>query len=121
MPTTDRETTSEHDAPARDVLVVDELPLLTVPPAEVERRGRRWLLGSFVFCPCHLPWTLAILGAMLGGTAFGAAIREHTVLAGVVITAVWVAGTARGFVLVRMAEKGTCPPPKARRWGRRAG
>lgn len=97
-------------------LQLDQVPALTTPPAEVERRGRRWILGSFVFCPCHLPWTLAILGGVLGGTALGAALRDHAVVAGVVITAAWVAGTARGFWLVRQAETGTCPPAKQRRW-----
>jgi mercuric ion transport protein len=72
----------------------------------VERRGRRWLLWSFLACPCHLPWTLALLGTVLGGTALGAALRDHPVIAGVVIAATWAAGTARGLLLVRRAERG---------------
>lgn len=77
----------------------------------LERRGRRWIFGSFVFCPCHLPLTLGILATVLGGTALGAMVRDHAWLAGSLITAAWVAGTWRGFRLVRLAEKGACPLP----------
>jgi hypothetical protein len=83
----------------------------TTAAGPLERRGRRWIFGSFVFCPCHLPITLAVLGTVLGGTAVGAMLREHALLAGVVITAAWVAGTWRGFRLVRQAKQGTCPLP----------
>jgi hypothetical protein len=72
---------------------------------DLERRGRWWLLASFLACPCHLPITLAVLGTVLGGTAAGVALREHTVLAGVLIAAVWIAGTGRGLLLVRRAER----------------
>lgn len=82
-------------------------------PAELERRGRRWIFGSFVFCPCHLPLTLGVLGTVLGGTAAGAALHDHAVAAGVVITAAWVVGTWRGFRLVRLAQRGSCPVPPA--------
>lgn len=78
----------------------------TDAPADVERRGRRWLLWSFLACPCHLPLTLALLGTVLGGTALGAALREHPLAAGLVIGATWAAGTARGLLLVRRAERG---------------
>lgn len=77
----------------------------------LERRGRRWIFGSFIFCPCHLPLTLGILATVLGGSALGAMVRDHAWLAGSVITAAWVAGTWRGFRLVRLAEKGACPLP----------
>lgn len=93
--------------------------------AGLERRGRRWLLWSFLACPCHLPLTLALLGGVFGGTVIGALLREHTVVAGVVITATWVAGTARGLFLVRKADRGelacALPQPGRRRWlpGRR--
>lgn len=82
-------------------------------PAELERRGRRWIFGSFVFCPCHLPLTLGVLGTVLGGTGAGAALHDHAVAAGVVITATWVVGTWRGFRLVRLAQRGSCPVPPA--------
>lgn len=77
----------------------------------LERRGRRWIFGSFAFCPCHLPITLGILVTVFGGTAAGAVLRDHVVLAGAVITAAWVAGTWRGFRLVRLAQQGACPMP----------
>ena len=31
-------------------------------PVDRERRGRRWLVVSFLFCPCHLP---LIMGAAM--------------------------------------------------------
>lgn len=80
-------------------------------PAPLERRGRRWIFGSFALCPCHLPLTLGILVTVLGGTAAGAVLRDNIVLAGAVITAGWVAGTWRGFRLVRLAQGGACPVP----------
>lgn len=87
-------------------------PAVTVTgPAPLERRGRRWIFGSFALCPCHLPLTLGILVTVLGGTAAGAVLRDHALLAGVVITAGWVAGTWRGFRLVRLAQQGACPLP----------
>ena len=75
------------------------------PSNDLERRGRWWLLASFLACPCHLPLTLGVLGAVLGGTAAGVALREHTVIAGLLIAAVWIAGTGRGLLLVRRAER----------------
>ena len=91
------------------------LPEAQVPtksgPAPLERRGRRWIFGSFAFCPCHLPLTLGILAPVFGGTAAGAVLRDNIWLAGAVITAAWVAGTWRGFRLVRLAQQGACPLP----------
>jgi len=80
---------------------------------QLERRGRAWLIWSFLACPCHLPLTFAFLGVVLGGTALGAVIRDNTWLAGGLITAVWAAGTARGLWLVRKGERGelTCALP----------
>jgi mercuric ion transport protein len=85
----------------------------------LERRGRRWLIVSFLACPCHLPLTLAVLAGVLGGTALGALLREHTVLAGTLVGAAWLAGTARGLLLIRRAGRAgsACPmptPPAAR-------
>lgn len=70
-----------------------------------ERRGRRWLVWSFLACPCHLPLTLGVLGTVAGGTALGALLRRHTLLAGLIVAGVWVAGTARGFLLIRRAQR----------------
>jgi hypothetical protein len=84
---------------------------LVEPPAQLERRGRWWLIVSFLACPCHLPLTLGILAVVLGGTALGALIRDHALLAGIVVTSVWLAGTGRGLWLIRQAERNnyTCP------------
>ena len=75
-----------------------------IDPQRAERRGVAWVIGSFVFCPCHLPITLAIIGAVLSGTAVGALYRGHLVLAGVIISVVWLAGTLHGFNLMRRAR-----------------
>lgn len=79
----------------------------------LERRGRWWLALSFLACPCHLPLTLALLAAVLGGTTLGALLRDNAFLAGAVIGTVWLAGTARGFQLIRRAKRGelACPVP----------
>ena len=71
----------------------------------LEKRGMWWVMGAFIFCPCHLPITLSVLALLLGGTAAGALLRAHPYVAGTVITALWVAGTWRGFALVRSAQK----------------
>lgn len=93
-------------APAPELLVA-------TGPGRLERRGRWWLAVSFLACPCHLPLTLAALGAVLGGSALGAALREHTLLAGLIVGAAWLAGTARGLQLVHRANRDglACPVP----------
>jgi len=73
-------------------------------PAHLENRGMLWVIGAFVFCPCHLPLTLAALAVLLGGTAAGALLRAHPYVAGAIVTLVWAAGTWRGFVLVKRAR-----------------
>lgn len=70
----------------------------------LEKRGMAWVIGAFVFCPCHLPITLSVLALLLGGTAAGVALRPHPYLAGAVVTTLWIAGTWRGFALVRRAR-----------------
>lgn len=87
-----------------------------IEPAAVERRGRRWIFGSFLLCPCHLPLTLAIVASLAGGTVIGGLLRDHVVLAGIIISLGWVVGTANGFRLVRHAQRGTCPVPFGARW-----
>lgn len=82
-----------------------------------ERRGRAWLLWSFLLCPCHLPITLAVLASVLAGTSFGVVLRDHAWVAGTVISAAWVVGTGYGLGLIRRADRmqGACPVPPARR------
>ena len=70
----------------------------------LENRGMMWVAGAFVFCPCHLPITLSILALLLGGTGAGVALRAHPYLAGAVVTTLWIAGTWRGFNLIRSAR-----------------
>lgn len=99
------------DLVATDLLTTDPLTThpLTTDPA-LERRGLWWLLGAFLFCPCHLPLSLGVLTAVLAGTSFGAIMRDHSWIAGTVITVTWLAGTAYGFHLIRQAKRtgGAC-------------
>jgi len=64
-----------------------------------------WMIGAFIFCPCHLPITLAALAFLLGGTAAGVALRAHPYFAAVAVTLLWAAGTWRGYQLIRRAQK----------------
>jgi cytochrome c biogenesis protein CcdA len=72
--------------------------------AQTETRGLAWVLGAFVICPCHLPFTLAVFATLLSGTAIGALIAGHPYAAGTAITAAWVAATWRGIVHLRSAR-----------------
>ena len=74
-------------------------------PGQLENRGMAWMIGAFVFCPCHLPITLAALALLLGGTAAGAALRAHPYGAAVIVTLLWAAGTCRGYQLIRRARR----------------
>lgn len=76
------------------------------------RQGNLAMWVSFAFCPCHLPITLWVLGTLFAGTALGAAVRANPVVAGIVVTAVWVAGTSWGWWRIRTAS---CPLPAGRR------
>jgi cytochrome c biogenesis protein CcdA len=70
-------------------------------PEQADRRGVLWIAGAFVLCPCHLPITLGVIGALLSGTALGAAFTGHLFVAGAVISIVWLAATLHGFNLMR--------------------
>ncbi|HEX6217496.1 MAG TPA: hypothetical protein VFZ38_21840 [Vicinamibacterales bacterium] len=70
----------------------------------LENRGMAWMIGAFIFCPCHLPITLAALALILGGTAAGALLRAHPYLAGTAVTLLWAAGTWRGYRLIKRAK-----------------
>ena len=99
-------TTSPIKAPASS-------PVTLEPVDRLERKGRWWLFGSFVFCPCHLPLTLALLATVFGGTTLGVVVRDHAWLAGTILTASWIAGSAYGFRLLRRAKNGaSCPIPR---------
>lgn len=114
MPTTPATRTVDPDVPAVGPAIVrPDTAVVTTSTPTLERRGRRWLLWSFLLCPCHLPLTLAALTAVLAGTSLGALLRDHAWVAGTIITATWVAGTAYGFHLIRRAQRtgGACPTP----------
>ena len=78
----------------------------------VENRSLLWLVGGFLFCPCHLPLTLGLLGVALAGTAVGVVLRDHVVLAALIISSVWVLATWRGLWLLR--TKPSCEIPSTR-------
>jgi hypothetical protein len=92
---------------------------VNLSPGQVENRGLAWVIGSFVFCPCHLPITLWWMGLLLSGTAAGALLHSHPVIAGIVLTLVWLAGTWRGvrYFLIARAD----PPSTLQLNGRSAG
>jgi hypothetical protein len=87
------------------------------PKERLERAGRWWVFGSFVFCPCHLPLTLGLLAATFGGTTLGVIVRDHAWVAGAILSASWIAGTWYGFRLLHRARSGaTCaikPAPRS--------
>jgi hypothetical protein len=83
----------------------------TDDPVALERRGRRWLIWSFIFCPCHLPWSMAVLAAIFGGSAMGALISRNTIGVGIVFGLIYAIGVAIGFRHIRAAkrcEDGAC-------------
>ena len=69
-----------------------------------ERRGRRWLVVSFLLCPCHVPLALVLAGALLGGSTLGAAITGNAVPVGIVMSALYGLMLWRGFRLIRRAK-----------------
>ena len=73
--------------------------------ARLETRGVVWLVAAFLVCPCHLPLTLGLAALLLAGTTAGALLQSHPLLAGVLVTAVWAAGTWRGFHLLNAARR----------------
>ena len=80
-------------------------------PTQLENRAMLWMIGAFVFCPCHLPLTLGALALLLGGTTIGVLLRAHPYIAAAIVTALWAAGTWRGVALIRSARR----PAKAGR------
>jgi hypothetical protein len=74
-------------------------------PEQAENRGMAWVIGAFLVCPCHLPLTLGLAATLLTGTAAGVLLRDHSFLAGSVISVVWLAATWRGILYFRSARK----------------
>ena len=71
-----------------------------------EKVGRRWLVFSFIFCPCHLPVVMALLAAGFGGSAFGALIGRNTIGVGIVVTLIYAAAVVTAFRHLRRAVGG---------------
>lgn len=69
----------------------------TEPSASTSRwRGYAWGFLAVLTCPCHLP----VLALLLSGTAVGAVITQHMVLAvraGIALFGTFVALAARSF------------------------
>ncbi|MDP9374329.1 MAG: hypothetical protein M3Q65_18130 [Chloroflexota bacterium] len=80
------------------------------------RRIGGYLLAAtgLLACPCHLPLTLPVLAATLGGTALGAALLEHPAVVGTLLTGYFLAAVLVG---VRLAAG---PTSKHERRGRHA-
>ena len=68
-----------------------------LPVEGLKHRAMAWLLGGLVICPCHLPLTLGLLATLFSGTALGALLTGHTIVAGLVITIAWLAASWRGI------------------------
>lgn len=84
----------------------------SVPPVYEtgkQKRGIAVILGSFIFCPCHLPLTLGLLAALFGGTVLGAFLLRYSILVGIVTTLIWLVGTWYGFR--QMRARTTCALP----------
>ena len=77
---------------------------VNLTPGQAENRGLAWVIGSFVLCPCHLPITLWWVALLLSGTAAGTLLRSHPLIAGVVVTVLWLAGTWRGIRYLLIAR-----------------
>lgn len=70
-----------------------------------QKRGRTWLVVSFLFCPCHLPVVMAALGVLFGGSAFGALVGRNTLGVGIVFGTIYAVFLAIGFRHLRIATK----------------
>jgi MerE protein len=90
---------------------------INMTATQAENRGLAWVIASFALCPCHLPITLWWMALLLSGTAAGALLRSHPIVAAVIVTAVWLAGTWRGVRYLLMARS---DPPAALRLNDRA-
>jgi hypothetical protein len=84
--------------------------------AGLRRRGLVWAVLAFAVCPCHLPLTLAVVGAVAGGTAVGDLLTGHPLAVGLALGAVTVGAYWQAWRLNRAADScstGTCPTPRA--------
>jgi hypothetical protein len=99
-------TVAPPGARHREWAFIGESSLPSDPLArQHEQRGRKWLIVSYFLCPCHLPITLALLGAAFGGTAFGAALAGNATGVGAVMTGGYAVVLWRGFRQIRRAKR----------------
>jgi hypothetical protein len=94
------------DAMLSDTRTPEPLVVDSVEANHRERRGRRWLVWSFIFCPCHLPISMAVLAVVFGGSAFGTLISRNTLGVGIVFGLLYAAGVAVGFWHLRAGAAG---------------
>jgi len=71
----------------------------------LERRGRWWLVLSYVLCPCHLPVTLSLAAVLFGGSAIGATIAGNAGWVGGALTLAYALVLWRGFRQLRRAKR----------------
>lgn len=65
--------------------------------------GYALLLTGLVACPCHLPFTLAVAAAVLGGTAAGSFLTENWGVVAIGLGVYFVGALLLGFRLVGRA------------------
>lgn len=70
-----------------------------------EQRGRRWLMLSYVFCPCHVPIVMAAVGAAFGGTTWGASVAGNGLPVGGALVVLYAVVVWRGFHHIRRAKR----------------
>lgn len=75
-----------------------------VEARRAENRGRLWLVLSYLLCPCHLPVSLALLGAAFGGTALGSFLTTNSWRTGTILGVLYAAALWRGFTHLRRAK-----------------
>lgn len=79
-------------------------PILTEPAHKhPEKPSRLWLVAAFLFCPCHLPIVLAVLGT----GAFGGVLARSQGVLFVVLAAAFGFALWRGLAQPKSAE--SCP------------
>ena len=107
MPFATRQAVSVPDArPERDRW---RLADVSQPESRrLENRGRAWLVFGFIFCPCHLPITMAVLGGVVGGGVLGAAVRDAWTI-GIVMVVLYGLTVWRGFAHLRRAKAALAP------------
>ncbi len=83
--------------------------------AALRRRSLVWAVLAFAVCPCHLPLTLAAVGAVAGGTAVGDLFTGHPLVVGLVLGALTAGAYGQAWRLGRAAGRcrtGACPSPR---------